>query len=268
MNYNNGFVPVSAGGGLGDCGNNGWLIILLICLFGGFGGNGLGLGNNGLATATETAALVQQDNTRGLIAGIDARQQLNQQFTAGIADGVNRIQDSQLGLRTDLCQLGNNLSNQINNVQFANQQQFCQLKQEIVDNRLAVENKLNDYRMEDLKEKNCALQNQLDRQTMLCSNGAQTAQLEAKLDAISRSIPQPPPPTWPTPCAAPAYAYGACGAGSVAEQQLAVLNRIATGISSLSQGQDQMATALANQATAIANLQTSVNRIPTTAAAA
>ncbi len=268
MNYNNGYIPVAASDGLGGCGA-GWLIILLICLFGGFNnGNGFGWGGNNRcvpdsATATEAAALVQQDNTRGLIAGIDARQQLNQQFTAGIADGVNRIQDAQLGLRTELCQLGNNLTQQINSVQFANQQQFCQLKQEVIDNRLAIENKLNDYRMEDLKEKNCALQSQLDRQTLLCSQNAQTNQI---VSAIERNGCNP----CNTGCGN-AYAYaGGCNpcGPSLAEQSLATLNRIAGSLVTLNQGQEQMATALANQATAIANLQTSVNRIPTTAAAA
>lgn len=111
--------------------------------WGGFGGGAGMLGTTSLA-ATETAALINQQNTADRVAGIgaDVRQILGQ--TGGIIEAVNtvgnRAQDGFARVDSNLCQLGNNLAmqavnnhnnltSQLTEMRFANQQCCCDTKQ-------------------------------------------------------------------------------------------------------------------------------------------
>ncbi len=255
------------GCGMAGCG---WLILVFLLFGFGAWGNGNGFGgwggNNGnLATATETASLVQQDNMRSQVADIATTVRLGQQFNAGIADGVKQVQDNQIRLSTDLCQLANNFSNQVSQLQYNNQQQFCALNQAIVDNRLAIEGKLSEYRMEDLKEKLDASKEAYNNLKLDCSQNAQT---NAIVNAINARPCQPPP--------APAcggYGYGApygagacapCGPSNYELQSLAALRTIADAAQATNVTLAQQTTTLNNLTTTLAAVETRVNQIPTT----
>lgn len=115
-------------GGFGGFGFDALILLLFFGLmgggmwggFGGFGGFGGGAGMLGATTmaATETAALVNQQNTADRVAaiGADVRQVLGQ--TGGIIEAVNtvgnRAQDGFARVDTNLCQLGHNISQQFN----------------------------------------------------------------------------------------------------------------------------------------------------------
>lgn len=160
-------------------------LIVLILVFGFMGGNGWGGfgGGNSATTATETAALVQQDNLRSQVSGIASLQQFNQQFTAGIASGIDKLQAQVAQQDVSMCQLGNNIAQQFNNAQFANQQQFCSLRQEIIDNRIALENRLTEQAMAALNEKANMYKEQFNSLQLKCSQDNQTNIL---LNAINR----------------------------------------------------------------------------------
>lgn len=132
-NNNNGYC--GWGGGFG-----GWEIIVLMLFFGMWGGNGFG-GNNG-NTAAETAALVQQDNLRQLAGQTNSTLNWNTQLTGGLVTAAERIGDKvdrnlantqqQFGrLDTNLCQVTNNLTQQINALQTNMDARFCATNQHI-----------------------------------------------------------------------------------------------------------------------------------------
>lgn len=151
MTYNNN--DGSCFGGWG-CGGFGWEALILLLFFGGMSGGmwggwgGMGGGAGMLGTtslaATETATLISQQNTADRVAAIaaDTRQILGQ--TGGIIEAVNtvgnRTQDGFARVDTNLCQLGNNiamqavnnhnnLTSQLTEMRFANQQCCCDTKQ-------------------------------------------------------------------------------------------------------------------------------------------
>ena len=241
MNENNGY-----GGFVG-------LLVLLI-VFGMWGGNGWG-GNNGwgngntAATATETAALVQQDNLRSQVSGIQSTVNYNHQFLTGMANGIDRLQAQVAEQDTKLCQLGNNISSQFTAAQFANQQQFCSLKRDIIDNRLALENKLNAQAVAALQEKADMYKQQLERQTLMCSQNEQT-------NTIVNAIERNGGGVFPGACGGPFP-----GNPGYQAQMLSALQTIAAGVTTT----NNTLTALSNTATSnTATLAEILSKVSTT----
>lgn len=198
--------------------------------FGGFGGGAGMLGTTSLA-ATETASLISQQNTADRVAsiGADVRQILGQ--TGGIIEAVNtvgnRTQDGFARMDSNLCQLGNNiamqavnnhnnLTNQLTEMRFANQQcccdtkqliqsSFCDLRhqmqvdkcdtmQAIAASKAEILGAMATQRMAELEAKNLELKGQI-------SQANQTAAIVA---AVQANGCKPA-----TPCA-PVYPYGFC----------------------------------------------------------
>ncbi|MBQ8238929.1 MAG: hypothetical protein IJZ39_12390 [Oscillospiraceae bacterium] len=208
--------------------------------WGGFGGGAGMLGTTSLA-ATETAALINQQNTADRVAGIgaDVRQILGQ--TGGIIEAVNtvgnRAQDGFARVDTNLCQLGNNiaqqfsaqtmngmqnhnnLTSQLTEMRFANQQcccdtkqliqsSFCDLRHQmaadkcetlgaIAASKAEILGVMNAQRMAELEAKNIELKGQI-------SQANQTAAIVAAVQANGCK-----PACAPAPCGT-AYAYTPC----------------------------------------------------------
>lgn len=223
-------------------------LIVLILVFGFMGGNGGSwFGGGNANTATETAALVQQDNLRSQVSGIASLQQFNQQFTAGIASGIDKLQAQVAQQDVSMCQLGNNIAQQFNNAQFANQQQFCSLKQEIIDNRIALENRLAEQAMAALNEKANMYKEQLNSLQLKCSQDNQTNIL---LNAINRDSCC----CTATPC---------CNSNAFNGQVLSALQTIAQGVTTT----NNTLTALSNTATSnTATLAEILSKVSTTTA--
>lgn len=294
MGYNNdgccgggmGF-PFMNGAGFGGFGYE-WIIMLLFFGMFGWGGGGFGwgggFGGRGLeqatTTAAETAALVGQqqvaDRVAGIATGVDA--------VAGIvtANGVkvetvkDAVTNGFYANQRDLCQLGNNIAQQfasqtMNNMQnhnnltaqltdmrFANQQcccdtkqliqsSFCDLRHELAmskcdtDGKIAAGTAAIMARIDGL-ERN-AMQDKLDAANEKIAtlkaerdNSQQTQTLLAAIQA-PKAPAWPVAAAWPTPCAAPAYPYGfvpqqgccnPCGQPNACEQLAAAI--IAKGV--------------------------------------
>lgn len=197
--------------------------------WGGFGGGAGMLGTTSLA-ATETAALINQQNTADRVAGIgaDVRQILGQ--TGGIIEAVNtvgnRAQDGFARVDSNLCQLGNNiamqavnnhnnLTSQLTEMRFANQQcccdtkqliqsSFCDLRHQmaadkcetlgaIAASKAEILGVMNAQRMAELEAKNIELKGQI-------SQANQTAAIVAAVQANGCNKPAC------SPCG-PAYPY-------------------------------------------------------------
>lgn len=200
--------------------------------WGGFGGGAGMLGTTSLA-ATETAALINQQNTADRVAGIgaDVRQILGQ--TGGIIEAVNtvgnRAQDGFARVDVNLSQLGNNiamqavnnhnnLTSQLTEMRFANQQcccdtkqliqsSFCDLRHQmaadkcetlgaIAASKAEILGVMNAQRMAELEAKNIELKGQI-------SQANQTAAIVAAVQANGCNKPAC------SPCG-PAYPYGFC----------------------------------------------------------
>ena len=197
--------------------------------WGGFGGGAGMLGTTSLA-ATETAALINQQNTADRVAGIgaDVRQILGQ--TGGIIEAVNtvgnRTQDGFARMDSNLCQLGNNIAMQavnnqnattalLNDMRFANAQCCCETKQliqssfcdlrhqmaadkcetlgAIAASKAEILGVMNAQRMAELEAKNIELKGQI-------SQANQTAAIVAAVQANGCNKPSC------APCG-PAYPY-------------------------------------------------------------
>lgn len=199
--------------------------------WGGFGGGAGMLGTTSLA-ATETAALINQQNTADRVAGIgaDVRQILGQ--TGGIIEAVNtvgnRAQDGFARVDSNLCQLGNNiamqavnnhnnLTSQLTEMRFANQQcccdtkqliqsSFCDLRHDTMQamnaNTAAIMARLDGLERNAMQDKLNAAQEKIATLKAERDNSAQTQTL---LAAIQASNCKPAC----TPCG-PVYPYGFC----------------------------------------------------------
>jgi hypothetical protein len=200
--------------------------------WGGFGGGAGMLGTTSLA-ATETAALINQQNTADRVAGIgaDVRQILGQ--TGGIIEAVNtvgnRAQDGFARVDSNLCQLGNNiamqavnnhnnLTSQLTEMRFANQQCCCDTKQLIQSSFCDLRHQMQVDKCETLgaimaridglernamQDKLNAAQEKIATLKAERDNSQQTAQLAALIQANGCNKPAC------APCG-PAYPYGFC----------------------------------------------------------
>lgn len=199
--------------------------------WGGFGGGAGMLGTTSLA-ATETAALINQQNTADRVAGIgaDVRQILGQ--TGGIIEAVNtvgnRAQDGFASVDSHLCQLSNNIAMQavnnqnattalLNDMRFANAQCCCETKQLIQSsfcdlrhdtmqamnaNTAAIMARLDGLERNAMQDKLNAAQEKIAALKAERDNSQQTQTL---LAAIQASNCKPAC----APCG-PAYPYGFC----------------------------------------------------------
>lgn len=199
--------------------------------WGGFGGGAGMLGTTSLA-ATETAALINQQNTADRVAGIgaDVRQILGQ--TGGIIEAVNtvgnRAQDGFARVDSHLCELGNNIAMQavnnqnattalLNDMRFANAQCCCETKQLIQSsfcdlrhdtmqamnaNTAAIMARLDGLERNAMQDKLNAAQEKIAALKAERDNSAQTQTL---LAAIQASNCKPAC----APCG-PVYPYGFC----------------------------------------------------------
>lgn len=175
-------MPVNSGGGMGDFGNGWWIILLFLFLgfgngFGGFGGN----------------------NAAGFV-GADVQRGFDQ---SAIVSGINGIQTSLSGnqmadlnrsfdVQTSIMQGFNGLQGQLAQCCCDNKTATLQT-QAVVQNegnltRLAIQqqtqailDKMCDQEIEQLRQANVNLQNQLNMATLNASQTAQTAQIIAAL---------------------------------------------------------------------------------------
>ena len=182
MEETNTYMPVMPANGMGDFGNGWWIILLF--LFMGFGGNGFGFGNNNAAA----------------FAGADVQRGFDQNT---IMNGINGIQNtltsSQMsdmnqvfGIQTAVLQGFNGIQSQLAQCCCDNKTATLQT-QAIVQNegnltRLAIQgqtqailDKLCEQTIEQLREQNQNLTNQLAMANLAASQTAQTQQIIAAL---------------------------------------------------------------------------------------
>ena len=223
--------PMYGGGGFGGFGDNGWWIILLFILLGGWG-NGGGFGGDGLYpwmnNSNQVASGFQNqmlnDNITGIqnsLNGISAQLSSNQiadlersfaaqtANTAGLTglqaqlaqcccDNRSATADLKYTVATEACADRNAIASALRDVITATQAQT----QTILD-------KMCQQEIDALKAQNVALQNQVNLQSLAASQTAQTAQLIADNTAqtqyiVNRVAPYPIPaytvanPTTPT----------------------------------------------------------------------
>lgn len=146
-------------GGFGD-GNGWWVLIILFALFGGWGGNSYGAGNQGNANSQFTDAALQRGfDQQTVITKLD-----------GINSGICSLGYDQLaqmnGINTNIMQTGFGLQQGLNNNAIANMQQFNalsnQFQQCCCDQRAAVQDLKYDMATSDCSIK--TLMNQLFQQ--------------------------------------------------------------------------------------------------------
>lgn len=244
------------------------LIVLMLFFAMGFGNNGNGgfFGNNG-NTAAETAALVQQDNLRSIASNTNATVGWNQQLLGGAVQALERIGDKvdrnlantqqQFGrLDTNLCQLGNNIAQQINAVQTNMNDKFCATNQHIDCAKDQVIAYLNDQRIQALQQQNSDLKVALATQQANCAREADT---RAILAAIGQQRGG---------CNAPYNGCGYAPAGWGCGWDNQYQNAVIAGLAGINQGITGLQQSQAAQTTTLNAIQTRVNQIPTTAAAA
>lgn len=176
----------------------GWEWIILLLFFCGFGGGMWGMGGlNGGAgalgasslVATETSALIGQDNlrataanTNATVAGIAADVRANGAKVETVKDAVT---NGFYATQTQFCELGNNLNNAIRDNREASAREFCELRHQqqvdkcdilraVADSQAAVIARMQQAELDALKAQNLELKGQL-------SQDNQTARLIAAL---------------------------------------------------------------------------------------
>lgn len=190
----NTYMPVAPMGGMGDFGGNGWWIILLFLFMGFGGGFGNGFGNN-------AAGFVNADVQRGF-------------DQSAVMGGVNNLQNAMTGgfgdLQTSLCggfagvnaainngfaqaEIGENarqmanmqqmfaLQTQVNQVQNTVQSEGSSTRAAILEQTNSILTKLCDQEIEQLRQANLNLTNQLNMANLAASQTAQTQQIIAAL---------------------------------------------------------------------------------------
>ena len=179
------YMPVApTGGSFGGFGGDGWWIILLF-LFMGFGGGFGGFGNNG-------AGFVGADVQRGF----DQNSIMNG-FTGiqnSITSGFGDIQNAIYGIQTNNMQQMFTLQSQLSQCccdnRMATMQTQAVVQNEGAATRLAIQNqtqaildRLCDQTIEQLREQNQTLVNQLAMANLAASQTAQTAEIISALKA-------------------------------------------------------------------------------------
>lgn len=240
------------------------LILLIFFALFANGNNGWGNNNGNTATAAETAALVQQDNLRANVANIGAQTNWTQQLTGGLVQAAERIGDKvdrnqatmqQLAgqEQLNLCQLGNNLTQQLNGINTNINEKSCATNAHIDGAKDQIIGYLVQQQIAQLQQQNA------DLKVALATRQAEYSRETDKneiLAAIRCGASQS--------CCGGAFPYngfgtGCCGNASVYQQAaLGQLAAIAGGVAGIQQSQ----TAQTAQLTA---LQTAVAKIPTTA---
>lgn len=236
-----------------------WIIMLLFFGMFGWGGGGFGwgggFGGRGLeqatTTAAETAALVGQQQVADRVASINTGVDAVAGLVSNLSTKTETVKDAVVNgfyaNQRDLCQLGNNIAQQfssqtMNNMQnhnnltsqltdmrFANQQCCCETKQLIqssfcdLRHQMAMDKCDTDGKIAASTASIKALL-EADRyermQEKLNEANVAKAELKAQIDnrnqtdTLLAAIQAPKAPAWPvaaawpTPCAAPAYPYG------------------------------------------------------------
>lgn len=184
------------------CGYGGVGLLVLLIFFAMFANNGNGgfFGGNGSNTATEAASLVQQDNTRAQVAGIASNQNWQGQLIGGAVQGIERTRDAVAALDAKLCQVTNNLTQQVNALSTQNQQcccdlrhqldtNFCATNQNITNAKNEILTTLQQNKFEALQAENQNLKVALATQQANCAREADTRLLAGKIDSLSGCRP-------------------------------------------------------------------------------
>ena len=249
------------------CGFGVEMIVLLIFFAMFANGNGNGLFTNNGNTAAETAALVQQDNLRSLAANTNATLGWNQQLLGGAVQALERIGDKvdrnlantqqQFGrLDTNLCQLGNNIAQQVNAVQTNMNDKFCQTNQHIDCAKDTILAYLNEQRYQQLQQQYNDLKVAYATNQARCEREADTRTI---LNAIASN----------NGCQ---RGYnGNCGGYPAPYCSFAPFgneyqNAVIAGLTGINQGISGLQQSQAAQTTTLNAIQTRVNQIPTAAA--
>lgn len=214
--------------------------------FGGFGGRGI---EQATTTAAETAALVGQQQVADRVASINTGVAAVNGIATANGVKIETVKDAVNAgfsrMQTDLCSSfnnaamqavnnHNNLTSQLTDMRFAQQQCCCDTKQLIqssfcdlrhqmamdkcdTDGKIAASTasviaQLNNDRYERMQEKLDKANSIIAAQQAAIDNRNQTDELRAEIRANGCARPAAPAwpvaAAWPTPCAGPAYPYG------------------------------------------------------------
>jgi len=235
-----------------------WIIMLLFFGMFGWGGGGFGFGGFGgrgfeqaTTTAAETAALVGQQQVADRVASINTGVAAVNGIATANGVQIETVKDQNAAgfarVDSNLCQLGNNIAQQFNaqtmnnmqnhnnitgqltDMRFAQQQCCCDTKQLIqssfcdlrhqmamdkcdTDGKIAASTatiiaQLNNDRYERMQEKLNAANEKVATLKAERDNSQQTQTLLAAIQA-PKAPAWPVAAAWPTPCGGPAYPYG------------------------------------------------------------
>lgn len=220
------FMPVAPaysgnGGGFGGFGGDGWWVILLFVLLGGWGGNGMGGGMN------------------GLYPWLNNSNQINDGFRDSMMnDTITSIRDGVFGLSTQICNGFSTAEIAANGRQMADMQQNFALQTGISDlkytiateacttrnantaNTQAILDKLCQLELDGYKRENDNLRSQLSDAKIAASQTAQNAFISQgfanEVDALYNRLNSCPVPTTPVYGRTPIFtcpSNGGCGCG-------------------------------------------------------
>lgn len=167
-------------------------IILLVIFFAMFGNNNGGgfFGRNNDPAAT--AALVEQNTINRSIGNIQSTQECVGAQIANIGKGVD-VNMSKIDslrdktdlhfsqLQTDLCQLGNNLTQQNTALSTQMATCCCELKQRVADSEAHILGAMQQSKIEALQDQNSTLKTMLATQNAACDRDKQTATILAAM---------------------------------------------------------------------------------------
>lgn len=252
----------------GNCGWGGWgAEIIILMLFFAMANNGNGFFGGGNNTAAETAALVQQDNLRQLAGQTNSTLNWNTQLTGGLVQAAEKIGDKvdrnlantqqQFGrLDTNLCQVTNNLTQQINATNTNIDRQFCQTNQHIDGIKDQIIGYMTQQQIQALQQQNADLKVLLATQQANCAREADTRSI---LAAIAQNGQH-------GCCNGGVPFNGGFGWGNVCNGNY--YNTVIANLATMNQSLAGIAQTQSAQGTTLAAIQARVNQIPTTAAAA
>lgn len=202
-----------------NSGGMGFLALLLFILILGGGACGGGLWGNGANAAAQTAAMTADTMANRQISadlqGVSVAVANNGAAINYALRGIDDLQARADVLNTSLCQLGNSLSQQINQVKADTMTQFCTLshqladcccstKQAIADSEARIVGLINANRMEDYKARIAALEQQNRDMTLAASQNQQTCEIIAAV----RNNGCAQAPAYACGYGWPGYAYG------------------------------------------------------------
>lgn len=219
-------APAYTGGNCGGFGNgDGWWIILLFILLGGWGNRGYGSGANDNYVLTSDMAMLERRTdsiTNGLCDGFYSQAQISNNLGMSLAQQGFETRNAINGIGTQLSNCCCDVKGLVKDVNYnmamnhnATQQTICGSSRDIIDNQTAGTRAiLDELRSQAIEAKNTRiadLERQLTMANLAASQNAQTATIIADNCAQTAKLQPTPVPAYVVQN--PNCCYNSCGCG-------------------------------------------------------